>query len=276
MARIYSWDQDWAPGEFPAMLAIGDSWFWYPGNNLLEALHRHPRLFPDYANLVRLGENGALLADYVDVPGRPGKFAGQLARQFRPGFADAFSFLLLSGAGNDAVDYRLGLRPDCRHAQDAEQCIDPDGMHRLMSRITLSLSMLLHEAMWSWGGARSPRVLMHTYDYAVPDGRGFALAGLTLGGPWLAPAMDVCRVPADAALRQQVVVRLIDELHQALARYHDPARGIWVIDSRGVLDSGPDYRQDWANELHPTASGFDAIVDQRWIPVLAEIGIARA
>ena len=51
------------PGAFPAILAIGDSWFWYPlptGYNLLQQLSERV-LKPDYANILSLGYVGAKL-----------------------------------------------------------------------------------------------------------------------------------------------------------------------------------------------------------------------
>jgi hypothetical protein len=48
---VYQKGQQWEPGEFPAILAVGDSWFWYPKNNLLEALSRHPRLLHDFRHI---------------------------------------------------------------------------------------------------------------------------------------------------------------------------------------------------------------------------------
>lgn len=42
---LYDGYTNWNAGEYPAVLAIGDSWFWYPKNNLLEALCRHPIQF---------------------------------------------------------------------------------------------------------------------------------------------------------------------------------------------------------------------------------------
>ena len=68
---------------------------------------------------------------------------------------------------------------------------------------------------------------------------------------------------------------LIDSINVAFARYAQPGSGIYLVNSRGTLDSGAGYQSDWANELHPTASGFDQIVDQKWIPVLQERGIAN-
>jgi hypothetical protein len=57
------------PGAFPSILAVGDSWFWYPlptGYNLLQQLADRV-LKPDYANILSLGYVGARLVDYVEV-----------------------------------------------------------------------------------------------------------------------------------------------------------------------------------------------------------------
>jgi hypothetical protein len=34
------------------------------------------------------------------------------------------------------------------------------------------------------------------------------------------------------------------------------------------------YRDDWANEMHPTNLGFRCIFEQAWLPRLFEHGIA--
>jgi len=34
---------------------------------------------------------------------------------------------------------------------------------------------------------------------------------------------------------------------------------VHYVDVRGALQNGPNYRQWWANELHPKDRGFDAV-----------------
>ena len=94
-------------------------------------------------------------------------------------------------------------------------------------------------------------------------------------GPWLAPAMDARSVPADLELRKGVVRILIKRINDAFAQYARPSSGIYFVDSLDCLSSGPGYPRDWANELHPTRSGFDRIVDERWIPLFQQLGIAK-
>ncbi len=273
---IYDAYEQWEDGVFPAVLAIGDSWFWYPNNNILQAIAQHPKLKAPYANMVRLGQNGALLLDYVNLNGRPGKYADQLTAQLKPKVLQYFSAFFVSGAGNDAVDYTLGLKADCSGETTAQGCISADGMSQLMKEITGSMSLLLHEVLWACNEQNHPmRIIFHCYDYAVPDGRGFGLPDLTLAGPWLQPAMNKCKVPQDMVLRKGVIQILIDRLHDAFALYADPANDVYFVDSRGVLSSQDDtYRGDWANELHPTPAGFAKVVNQRWYDVLARAGLA--
>ncbi len=276
---IYDGYSTWKPNHYPAILAIGDSWFWYPKNNLLEALARHPKLKEGYQHMVRLGQNGALLSEYVDLPNRPGRFSGQLQLLLGPDPMQYFSVFAISGGGNDAVDYSLGLNRKelCEKAQTAEQCVSEDGMNDLMRILTQAMSLAMHEVLWAFEKRkRQPVVLLHGYDYAVPDGRPFELAGIPFAGPWLARAMNDRSVPQDFDLRKGIVRILIDRLNEAFERYAQPASGIYFVDSRNTLESGANYQRDWDNELHPTSDGFDRIVDRAWMPILRKAGIARA
>lgn len=273
---IYDGYGAWQPGEWPTMLAIGDSWFWYPQNNLLEALASHPKLKDPYRHMVCLGQNGACLSDYVDVPGRPAPFSARLKELLQPDPMQYFTVFLVSGAGNDSVEYGLGLKEDCSGASTPRDCMSEEGLDALAGEITKSMSLLLHEVLWAFDReGRAPTVLLHGYDYAVPDGRPFTLATISRG-PWLANAMDERSVPPDLELRKGVVRILMDRIGAALANYARPGSGIHFVNSVNALHSGAGYRNDWANELHPTRRGFDRIVDAKWIPALRELGIAQA
>lgn len=274
---IYSTGDNWLPGEFPAILAIGDSWFWYPRNNLLGAIaRRSDELHDGYQHMMRLGQSGALLLDYVDLPGRPGRFAAELRENLEEKNLRYYSALFVSGAGNDSQRYDLCIKSNCSAAATPADCIDPKGLQRLITDITRDIGIVLHEAIAAFHGlGRTPKVFLHGYDYSVPDGRGFTLAGLALSGPWLKPILDRCSVREDLQFRCQVVKLLIDRLNDALQQYARPDAGIFVVDSRGTLSSGANYQDDWDNEIHPTTSGFDKIVRQRWMPLLKAANIAK-
>jgi hypothetical protein len=103
-------------------------------------------------------------------------------------------------------------------------------------------------------------VLLHNYDYAIPDGR--TLPGLK---SWLKLPMDNDRVPLAGAplggLRREIVTDLIDRFTLCLddvqaATAPQPVELVW---SAGTLGNG-----DWANELHPKPRSFEKIVADAW------------
>jgi len=274
MAHIYKPEESWSadPG-FPAALAIGDSWFWYVNNNMLGTLVNHRQVNSDHSNIQLVGYNGARLGDYVG----DGKYADTVAHFLRPGFVEGFSEFYISGAGNDAVDYRLALRDHCPPGTDADGWIDQAQMDHMLAMLEQSLVRLVAAIRVSTQNrAVLPPIFVHGYDHPVPDGRGFDF-GLIHSGPWLAPSMDLRGVPPDMALRTEIAARLIDRLNDGLlAPLAARTPGLIHIDSRGVLPTSPQaYRDYWSNELHPNNAGFRAIFEAKWLPVLIRHGIAR-
>jgi hypothetical protein len=265
-------------GAYPSILAIGDSWFWYPKNNILMAIAQHPALKDPFRNIQILGYNGTPISQYVDRNDIRGRYAKEFQHQLEPLNAQYYSAVMISGGGNDAVDYRLALRDKCAGITDPDKCMDAEGLAGLLDDVTGALEIMLYEIARSFASRPRPvDVFLHGYDYPVPDGRGFSLAGLRVAGPWLKPALDAAGVDADAQLRKAICKNLIDALNVAIAKFDNHAQAVHYINNRGVLSSAAaDYTQDWDNELHPTIAGFKREVDERWIPVLAREGYATA
>jgi hypothetical protein len=264
--------------HYPSILAIGDSWCWYPGNNLLQAIAQNARTRAPYKNIQIIGYNGAELAEYVTYDDVTGPHANEVERQLSKNFEQYYSAVVISGAGNDAIKYGLALKSNCNGIDDADQCLDAAGIGGLLERVRGCMKVLLDqvEAAFAHRKPHQPvYVFLHGYDYPVPDGRGFTLGGVvTLTGPWLQPALEKAGV--DPSIRQDVCRRLIDRLNDTISAFHDPAKRIHFINSRGVLDSSPaNYKTDWHNEMHPTLAGFNKVVESRWIPVLSNLGFAN-
>ncbi|MFZ6760337.1 hypothetical protein ACO0K9_24300 [Undibacterium sp. Ji50W] len=271
--HVYQKSDKWIEGEYPAILAIGDSWFWYPGNNILQALIRNKSLRTDYSNIQAVGNNGALLQEYVGA----GKYAAAVERNLTPDARKYYNVFMISGAGNDAVDYKLALKADCSGITDPKTCLDPVGIDDFLRKVSTAMGGLVHEIRWAYkDAAKQVRpIFIHGYDYPTPDGRGFDILDIPIVGPWLKPALDAAKVKNDAAFRLAVVHELIARLNAVFKTFDDWPNNVVYIDSLGTLSSGADYRKDWANELHPTSSGFDKIVAQRWMPILKQWGIAK-
>jgi hypothetical protein len=111
-------------------------------------------------------------------------------------------------------------------------------------------------------GRRIP-ILVHGYDYAVPDGRGFLGGWWFFPGPWLEPGFRE-KGYEEIKARAEIVKKLIDRFNDMLkvvAGLPDFSH-VRYIDLRNTLSSGKDYKKDWANELHPTAAGFIRVTDR--------------
>ena len=255
------------PGAFPALLAIGDSWFWYPFvSNLLAEISAVVK--PDYSNILTLGKVGATLEQFA-----VGRHAPQLARQLRPQNIIYYSALLVSGGGNDAVDWGLCLKRDCTGLQTAEECLDEQKLAEKMTELGGWFLAIVNEVRSGCEAIGRPRmdVFVHCYDYAPPNGEParFPPFGVPVQGPWLKPAMDAAKVdPNDFELRQDIVRVLIDALADAFGEFDSPADKVHVVRSPGTLDPAT----DWANELHPNGDGFRKLVHGPWSEALKASG----
>jgi hypothetical protein len=289
---IYSKDNRWTGdnGPAPAILAIGDSWFWYPDNNILQSLLVHPKFNGVYSGIQLLGLNGAHMADYVGK----GQYAADFATELKQSWAANYSAFFISGGGNDAVSSpdavtgpnHLGLKADCTGITVPQDCFDSERLSDLLKIISGALGTMIHDILWvvqqdfaSGERINDVDIFVHGYDYPVPDGRGYGRGALELAGPWLANHMNDAFVLNDLAFRSAICALLIDNLNTTLATFDGQGEGrVHYIDSRNTLSAvlaGNRYQQDWANELHPTRSGFDKIVDQKWISALSKCGYAK-
>lgn len=270
MRKVYTPTEPEEPGSFCSGLAIGDSWFWYPNQNILQTLVKHPKISEDHSNIRLVGYLGAELQDYVGA----GKYAKTIAHWLSPNFNDGFLEFYISGAGNDAVAYELALKEDCAKRSTPEECIDPEGMDDLLRKISSALGALIHNIRWAYRNDNVERpIFIHGYDYPTPDGRGFSV-GPIHSGPWLGSAMTSRKVAPDLSLRYGITKILIDRLNEEVFKpFELPTNEIFHIDSRQTLAGFPAaYKADWANELHPTSAGFKKIFEECWLPKLRNHG----
>lgn len=246
-----------ADGVFPTVLAIGDSWFWYPKNNLAIPLHKILNREKAHVILVR-GHNGAEAIEYQSGPLR-----NQIEQDLdvARGYGRTLKAVFISGGGNDFAgrdDLPTVLLPDCTGKTSAEQCLRPGQPESLFGTVfdaLVGVYDLVQEKI------PSTPVFVHGYDYACPNGKGFF--GL---GQWLQYPMDQCRVSRN--LQQEVVNTLIDRFAVMLQEAQRRSPHLHVVNEVGTLTTG-----DWANELHPTPAGFNRLA-KCWRPLLKSTGVA--
>ncbi len=117
-------------------------------------------------------------------------------------------------------------------------------------------------------------ILLHNYDYAIPDGR--ALPGLR---SWLKLPMDNCRVPSQGApldgIRRELVRDLIDRFTLSIDEVVSAAAAPGRPTVELVWSAGTLLDSQWANELHPKPSGFNRLVADCWSgPARRALGLA--
>lgn len=244
----------------PTILAIGDSWFWYPFPGGSLASYLGPIVDSKEHVILAKGMNGAEAFDYVE-----GKYKNTVKSSLKF-FGGSLSAVFISGGGNDFAglnDLRPLLNLDCSAANSAAECFlsGGGGFTKFLERLEDHYRTLIGR-VYTYTSLDC-KIIMHNYDYAIPDGRSvFGDRG------WLRPALVSAKVPPH--LYQECIRYLIDEFHKMLTRISegDP-KHLLVVDSRDTL-----LASDWANELHPTGNGFKKIAHECWEPVLkdAELG----
>lgn len=252
------------------LVAEGDSWFDYPffdvlgmleaaGYEVESAAHRGDTLEDmahDEAQVERLARAFESVARRTQTP----------------------RAILLSGGGNDIAGDALAVV--LNHARSGLPALNAGVVEGILGeRLRTAMASLvgivtrLCEVHF---GSRVP-VIVHGYDYPVPDGRGYLGGAWLLPGPWLEPGFrrkgHVPRASSErrAALeRNALVLRdLIDRYNvmlAALVRDLSAAGASHVrhVDLRGTLSAAipAGYKADWGDELHPTKAGFAKVASR--------------
>lgn len=235
----------------PTILMIGDSWFWYPFNNLAQVVGA---LRPNDQVLV-VGKSGAEAAEWAT------KFRKDIDYAFKL-YAEGSKVLLLSGGGNDVAgmkDFPHIIKENCSAATDVGSCYAMAQPDTLITGIMGHYRALIQK--FRAYNATAP-VVLHHYDYAWPTGQG-------VFGPadWLKEPMVKAGVPETyrRALFRDLIERL-KAAQQELAQ--DASLGpIRVANTAGVLPDNPGV---WANELHPTPQGFNLLAEKAILPILKQ------
>jgi hypothetical protein len=236
------------------LVAEGDSWFAWGRDDILATLQDPPYNF-EVESVARLGDGLEDMASQAQI----GAFCATLEKMLRFGVIP--SAILVSGGGNDVVKQRLD--PLLNRAEPGVDPLNEEALKALvdqtmrgwlitiMSQVTTVCDKIIHR--------RIP-ILVHGYDYPVPDGR-FVVGGPHSSLSWLYPGLKR-RGYVDLEQNKVIMQRLIDRLNvmlMSLPAVQDLAH-VQHVDLRStLLRTEPDYRLHWSNELHPTATGFGLI-----------------
>ncbi|HLZ41917.1 MAG TPA: hypothetical protein VKQ11_13200 [Candidatus Sulfotelmatobacter sp.] len=247
------------------LAAAGDSWFDYPLHDvlkLLEDAHGY--------NVESTAHKGDPIEKMAYTGGQLDDFARKLEKiQARGAVPKA---VLVSGGGDDVAGNEFGMLLNNAFSPIAgwdDEVVDGVLNQRIFTAYVQMLTTITSLCQGTFG--KIVPILVHGYDYPVPDGRGF-LGGWPFPGPWLDPGFrekNFSDLPTRIAMMQAMMDRfntMVKLLPSQTALGH-----VQYIDLRGTLSNRLDDYQDWwANELHPTEKGFEAVTD-RFAAVLATL-----
>ncbi len=239
------------------LVAEGDSWFDYPLHDVLTMIEDEHGFDVESA-----AHKGDTVEDMAYSGGQFDDFSRLLEKLLRQGrVPDA---ILLSGGGNDIAGDEFAML--LNHAASGLPPINDDVVRGVIDVRTRNAYVFLISGLKEIATQMLKRpipVVVHGYDYPVPDGRGFLGGFGLLPGPWLQPGFRRKGFD-DLAANTAVVGTLIDSFN-AMLRQLTRTPGfehVRYVDLRGTLSHASGYKRDWANELHPTKSGFSAVANK--------------
>jgi hypothetical protein len=247
-----------SPVSAGVLVAEGDSWFDYPLHDvlsLLEDAHGY--------EVESVAHKGDQVESMAYREGQLDEFIRRIDKVLRRNIIPRA--ILLSGGGNDIAGAEFYmLLDDARSAAPGLNAAVVEGI--LNQRIRLAYVAILGAVtrICEERLGHAIPILVHGYDYPVPDGRGFLGGWGPLPGPWLAPGFEA-KGYQNMAVRKQLVKDLIDRFNTMLVSVTtipEFATHVRYVDLRGTLSTGADYKQWWSNELHPSPEGFAHVADR--------------
>ncbi len=239
------------------LVAEGDSWFDYPFHDVLKELEDTHGY-----DVESVAHKGDPIEEMAYGDSQLNDFTRLIEKLLRHGVTP--KAILLSGGGNDVAGDEFGML--LNHARSSIAGLNDDIVEGVINKrietAYVTVLTAITEVCRELAGQPLP-VLVHGYDYPVPDGRGFMGGWGPLPGPWLQPGfrekgfgdlLSCTRLAHDLIERFNTMLAGI----AALPQY----RHVRYIDLRNTLSTGRDYKDWWANELHPSPRGWSRVADR--------------
>lgn len=248
-----------ASGTSGLLIAEGDSWFDFPGDDVLAILE------DDFNYRI---ESVAHRGDTVEAMAYDPAQVRTLARAFEHVSQDGHvpRAILLSGGGNDIAGNEFALL--LNHAQSQLSPLNTrivEGVLEERLRFAIgSVIGAITTLSQSLFGKKIP-VLTHGYGYPVPDGRGFLGGFWVLPGPWLKPGF-VAKGYQDIEQCCRILEDLIDRFNGLLQSIAGSPgfEHVSYVNLRPLLSNELPkvYKKSWTDELHPTDDGFKLVAEK--------------
>jgi hypothetical protein len=245
------------PATAGTLVAEGDSWFDYPLHDVLSLLEDQHGY--DVESVAHKGDRVEEMAYGL---GQLDELTRMLEKLLRRNVVP--KAILLSGGGNDVAGDEFGML--LNHERSPVRGLNDQVLAGVIDERVRSAYVTVLGAITGVCEGRLGRrlpILVHGYDYPVPDGRGFLGGWWLLPGPWLEPGFRQ-KGFKDLQERIGLTKHLIDRFNTmikgvaALGEFSH----VKYVNLRGTLSVGADYETWWENELHPTKRGFERVTER--------------
>jgi hypothetical protein len=241
------------------VVAAGDSWFDYPLHDVLTLLEDEHGY-----NTESAASAGASIESMAYRDGQLDSLARCIEKVKAHGAVP--KAVLLSGGGDDIAGDEFGMLLNNATSPIAgwnDEIVDAVLNNRILTAYK-TMIVAINTLCKNQFQMVLP-ILFHGYDYPVPDGRGF-LGGWPFPGPWLEPGFREKLFP-DLTTNVGLMHTIIDRFNEMLAKLAQDGSfpNLHYVDVRNTLStvlSDDAYQDWWANELHPTKKGFEAVTNK--------------
>ncbi len=254
------------------LLAEGDSWFTLGGlpmTSLIRSLD-----LPDDAIIVSIAKPGDKLVSMAEICNN-----AVLIEQTSKRFGSKWDAILLSGGGNDLIDYAKDLvlsvaqRAGKPIGGPADYC-DLDRLDVVMNYIKEGYRRIVAVRDRSDSACRNKPIVTHNYDRVTPRDAPAILFGVRCG-PWLHPVFTAAEVPLSDwnPLSDFLLDRLaqtLDELAAELPNFH-VTHTLGTL-TRAALGTTAESA-DWQNEIHPNGGGYEKLSVKLEAELRAALGV---
>jgi hypothetical protein len=252
-----------SPATAGVLIAEGDSWFDYPLHDVLKMLEDEHAF--DAESVAHRGDR---VEEMAFGPGQLEEFSRRLEKVLRTGVVP--KAILLSGGGNDIAGDEFGML--LNHAASPIAGLNDDIVTGVIDRRIKTAYVFVIGVITAicqrYVNQPIP-IIVHGYDFPVPDGRGFLGGFWLLPGPWLKPGFDE-KGFTDLSKNTAIMRDLIGRFNVMLKAATAPFSHVHYLDLRSTLPNDSRYKTFWANELHPKELGF-RLVANKFASLIAKV-----
>jgi hypothetical protein len=236
------------------IVAEGDSWFSYPVvKDIIDHLRQMGYAIKKHSKPGDTLENMVFGTDYriATRVQRANNFGPTSLKETLRSIKNLKPrFVLFSAGGNDVVG------PDLAQYLNHKRSGLPvfrEGFYRdsINGYIRSAIVAFLDQV---WEVDDKIHIIMHGYDYAIPNGTQYELAGIRFSGPWVLPTFARKAITARAE-QDQIIRKLVDIYNELLISLDAVYPRFHHLDLRGLF---PDEKQ-WHNEIHLRKEGFEQV-----------------